>query len=181
MEDHQAAGALFLAETGDFMAVPDPRSYAIVPYVDKTARVHAYMMKEEGGVWDGCPRGKVDALVELYRAEGLSVQIAFEPEFTLYKKKENEYTPVASSSMFALAGLELQHDFLRDVVDYCAQMGVPVTQIGKEYGQGQYEGGILHGDPITAIDRYLIYKDAVQQETAYTFTSAFGMPLVKRI
>jgi len=162
LEDHQAEGAVFLAETGDFLAVPDPRSYAVIPYHKNTARVHAYMMSEEGGVWDGCPRGKVDKMVEQYKAAGMSIQVAFEPEFTIFQKGESGYTPIASSTMFTLEGLDMEYTLIQQIVERCEAMGVPITQIGKEYGAGQYEGGVLHGDPITAIDRYLIYKDVVR-------------------
>ena len=40
-DDHQPAGATFLADTGDFLAVPDPATFARVPWQPATARVHA--------------------------------------------------------------------------------------------------------------------------------------------
>lgn len=39
--DHQVAGASLLADSGDFLAVPDPRSYTIMPQYPNTARMHA--------------------------------------------------------------------------------------------------------------------------------------------
>ena len=56
----------------------------------------------------------------------------------------------------------MQYALIQQIVERCEMMGVPITQIGKEYGAGQYEGGVLHGAPITAIDRYIIYKDVVR-------------------
>lgn len=163
LEDHQADGAIFLAETGDFMAVPDPRSYAIVPYYDHTARVHAYMRQDGGGVWAGCPRSRLEALLTRFEAAGFTVQIAFEPEFSVFQKDEaNNYTPIESGTMFTVQGLDRQYSLIQHIVERCEQMGVPITQIGKEYGPGQYEGSVLHADPLTAIDRYLIYKDVVR-------------------
>ena len=176
LEDHQADGAIFLAETGDFLAVPDPRSYAVVPYHEKTARVHAYMMHEAGGVWEGCPRGKVDAILAQFAEASLSVQVAFEPEFTLFAKDVQGYTPVASNTMFTTQGLEMQYALIQQIVERCETMGVPITQIGKEYGAGQYEGGVLHGDPMTAIDRYLIYKDVVRATARENGLVATFMP-----
>ena len=175
LEDHQADGAIFLADTGDFMAVPDPRSYAIVPYHDHTARVHAYMCQEDGQMWDGCPRGRLEALLQQFEAAGMTVQAAFEPEFSLFQKDETgHYTPVESNTMFTAEGLDQQYGLIQSIVERCEQMGVPVTQIGKEYGPGQYEGGVQHADPITAIDRYLIYKDVVRaMARAHGFVATF--------
>src|SRR4029450_5043932 len=40
-DDHQATGATLLADSGDFLAVPDPRSYAVLPRFAVTAPCHA--------------------------------------------------------------------------------------------------------------------------------------------
>src|SRR5688500_2516655 len=42
MGDQQVAGATWLADSGDMMAVPDPRSYTVLPRYPGTARVHAW-------------------------------------------------------------------------------------------------------------------------------------------
>ncbi len=163
LEDHQADGAIFLAETGDFLAVPDPRSYAVMPYYERTARVHTHMYREDGQVWEGCPRGQMEALLAQFAAAGLTVQTAFEPEFSLFKKDEvGSFIPVQMGTMFTAQGLDQQYQLIQSIVERCEQMGVSVTQIGKEYGPSQYEGGVLYADPVTAVDRYLIYKDVVR-------------------
>ena len=41
LDDHQPMDATFLADTGDFLAVPDPTSYARVPHRQATARAHS--------------------------------------------------------------------------------------------------------------------------------------------
>ncbi|MEM7798923.1 MAG: glutamine synthetase family protein [Chloroflexota bacterium] len=173
-EDHQAAGAIFLADSGDFLAVPDPRSYAVVPHLEKTARVHAHMWTETGDIWEGCPRGRLESLLEVYKTAGYAVQIAFEPEFTVFQKgADGSYTPVPSDMMFTAHGLEMEYPLIQTIVKRCEAMGVPITQIGREFGAGQFEGGLLHGDPITAVDRYLIYKDVVRataRELGYVAT-----------
>src|SRR3712207_6641110 len=46
--DHQAVGATLLADSGDFLAVPDPRSYAVLPRFPQTARCHAWMRATDG-------------------------------------------------------------------------------------------------------------------------------------
>ena len=72
LDDHQSAGAAFLADTGDFLAVPDPNSYASIPYYETTGRAHTFMRADaEGNPWEGCPRTQLERMVSAFEAEGL--------------------------------------------------------------------------------------------------------------
>jgi glutamine synthetase len=93
LEDHMAPGSVFYAETGDFLAVPDPTSYAPIPYYPATARMHAFMRADDGSAWEGCPRTRLQRLVDLYAARGLSVRASFEAEFMLFEPLGDGDTP----------------------------------------------------------------------------------------
>jgi glutamine synthetase len=80
-DDHQSSGATLLADSGDFLAVPDPRSYAVLPRFPGTARCHAWMRASDGSVWEGCPRSRLAAAIDGLRDLGYSAQVALEPEF----------------------------------------------------------------------------------------------------
>jgi glutamine synthetase len=164
LEDHQAAGAVFLADTGDFLAVPDPSSYAAIPYRQATARTHVFMRADtEGNLWEGCPRTQLRRIVEAYAAEGLSVQVGFEAEFTLFAKADNsEFVHSDHDGMFTVAGLDRHFVLWQDVIETLGAMGVPVMQHGKEYGPGQYEMTTRHAPPIKAADDYLTLKEVVR-------------------
>jgi glutamine synthetase len=163
-EDHQASGASFLADTGDFLAVPDPTSYAPIPYQEATARTHAFMRADvEGTVWEGCPRTQLGRMVEAYAAEGLSVQVGFEAEFTLFTKtSDGEYAHSDHDGMFTVAGLDRHFTLWRNMVNTLGAMGVPVMQHGKEYGPGQYEMTTHHAAPVKAADDYITLKEVVR-------------------
>src|SRR5690349_3464228 len=108
VDDHQSVHAKWLGDSGDFMAVPDPRSYAVLPRFPKTARVHAWMRATDGGVWDGCPRTRLQQMVDELNAEGYSVQVALEPEFYLLHRDgmhDDEYHAVNRTRMFSQHGL----------------------------------------------------------------------------
>ncbi len=164
LEDHPAVGAVFLANTGDFLAVPDPDSYAVIPYREKTARTHVFMRADaEGNLWAGCPRTQLQRMVESYAGEGLSVQVGFEAEFTLFSKTgEGEYEHADHDGMFTVAGLDRHYSLWRDVMDALIAMGVSIMQHGKEYGPGQYEMTTRHTSPIKATDDYLTLKEVVR-------------------
>lgn len=161
--DHQALSAKWLGDSGDFMAVPDPRSYAVLPRYRKTARVHAWMRATDGSVWEGCPRTRLQSVIDELKSEGLTIQAALEPEFYLLTRGEDgEYEPVNGTKMFSLRGLAEEQPFITAVIDELRGMGIMVAQLGKEYGPGQYEMSVHHGDPIQAVDDYFSLKEAVR-------------------
>ncbi|MDI3341140.1 MAG: hypothetical protein QJR03_11485 [Sphaerobacter sp.] len=130
--DHQPPNATLLANTGDFLAVPDPRSYARVPQVPKTARMHTWMRATDGSAWQGCPRTRLDQMAaELARA-GYRAQCAFEPEFYLLAKAaDGEYTPVNATRMMTRDGLAVEADLVRRIMQDLEVMGIRVPQLGR--------------------------------------------------
>jgi glutamine synthetase len=162
-DDHQAAGSTLLGDSGDFLAVPDPRSYAVLPRYPGTAVCNAWMRATDGSVWDGCPRTRLEAAIDELGDLGYSVQVALEPEFYLLRPGDGgDYEPVNTTRMFTRAGLAAERVFINRVVDELRSMGVTVAQLGKEYGPGQYEMSVHHADPIRAVDDYFALKDAVR-------------------
>ncbi|MGN6030049.1 MAG: glutamine synthetase family protein [Thermomicrobiales bacterium] len=175
--DHQAAGASYLADSGDFLAIPDPASYAILPQYAQTARVHAFMRDDDGSPWEGCPRTRLVQLVEAVRAEGYSIAAALEPEFYVVTRDERgDLHPVSTTPMFSTAGMAAEEPFLGRVLDLLAGMGVEVPQIGKEYSLGQYELSTTHGDPVHAVDTYYAVREAVRDAAAEFGYEATFMP-----
>ena len=161
--DAQAVGARYLADSGDMLAVPDPRSYVVLPRYPGTARVHAWLRDSDGSVWEGCPRTRLQAAVDALAAAGYSAQLALEPEFYLLRKGEcDRYLPANGARMFTEAGLAIEHDFVQQVVDELGGMRITVAQLGKEYGPSQYELSVRHGSPFAAIDNYAAVKNVVR-------------------
>jgi glutamine synthetase len=161
--DHQPPTATWLGDSGDMLVVPDPRSYAPLPRFPKTAIANGWMRATDGTVWEGCPRTRLQKMIDTLAGEGYSVQAALEPEFyLLYEEGNQTYSPINRTRMFTTAGLEEAQQFCSDVVAELEGMGVPVGQLGKEYGPGQYEMSVKHGTPIEAVDRYWALKSAVR-------------------
>jgi len=163
LQDHMAGEAMFLAETGDFLAVPDPASYTTVPYHSATARAHAFMRADGGMPWDGCPRTRLQRLIEACADAGFTVRVGFEPEFTLFTRAaDGEYHTANNDGMFTVAGLERHYELWQQIVACLHDMGVQVEQLGKEYGPAQYEATTRYTEPLKAVDDYLTFKEVVR-------------------
>lgn len=177
LDDHQSEDATFLADTGDFLAVPDPDSYARVPYYGATGRVHTFMRADDGTPWEGCPRTRLTTMLDAYAARGLSVRVGLEPEFILFEAAgDGEYKPLDTDGMFSVAGLDRHFDLWQAVLGDLREMGVSVEQFGKEYGPAQYEGTPCYDEPLKAVDDYLTYKEVVRARAREAGVIASFMP-----
>lgn len=162
-EDHMAPGSTLTAETGDFLAIPDPSNYAPIPYRNATARMHAFMRADDGSVWEGCPRTQLQRVVEAYASEGLTLRVGFEAEFILFVPMDSgEFRPADDDGMFTVAGLDRHYSLWQDLIDSLNGMDVLVEQLGKEYGPGQYEATTRYDAPLKAVDDYLTFKEVTR-------------------
>lgn len=163
VDDQMAADGIWQAETGDFMALPDPDAYWKLPYLDNTAIVFCNMMTEDYRPFEGCPRGTLGRALEKYAARKFSVTAALEAEFSLYTKTaDGDFQPSRAGGMFTVAGLNQFADLMHDIVSALESMDVPVEQLGKEYGTSQFEFSTRYSDAIAAADRYLISKEVTR-------------------
>lgn len=163
IDDVQAEHPRFQADAGDFFAVPDPDTYAPVPYRPSIGRVLSWLHTEEGALWEGCPRGRLAAALDALAERGLSARVAFEPEFSLFRRTpEGGYAPADSFSMYSVDRIDANVDLLGRIERALAAQGIRVIQIGSEYGPGQVEINLHHETPLKAADDLLTFRETVK-------------------
>ena len=160
--DHQVPHPRLAANTGDFRAVPDPSTYALLPYAKGHARVFAYLHTPDEGRWQGCPRSALERIVHRYQQCGLAVQAAFEPECTLFARTPEGIVPADTSRMFSVEGLDRHLELMDSLVASLGAMGVVLEQVGAEYGPAQYEISVRHNEPMQAADDLLTLKETLK-------------------
>jgi glutamine synthetase len=177
IDDHQISHPHFGADSGDFFAVPDPSTYGPVPYRDGIGRILSYLCTEDGKVWEGCPRGRLNAVLADLRERGFSAQVAFEPEFSLYRRDENgTVRPVDSFAMYSVDRIDANHGLLARIDTVLGQQGLRVIQIGTEYGAGQLEINLHHETPVKAADDLVTFRETVKALARDTGLIASFMP-----
>lgn len=159
--NHQVTAPQFGADTGDFYAVPDPETYAPLPFAPGHARLYAFLMNASGERWAGCPRTALQRVADRYTAAGLRLQVAFEPECILFERNGSEFKPADQSPMFSVAGLEQHRDLFDEVIDALSSMGIAIEQVGAEYGPGQYEINLHHSNPLGGADDLVTLKETL--------------------
>ena len=160
--DHQVPDFIFGAETGDFLAVPDPATYACVPHHPGAARTYSFLHNADGSAWAGCSRAALRAMEERFASRGLALRAAFEPECYLLKRTDAGYQPVGRARMFTLDALESQRQLMSLLLTSLAEMGVELEQVAPEYGPGQFEINIGHQPPLRAADNLMTVKEELR-------------------
>jgi glutamine synthetase len=162
IDDHQVDAPRFAADSGDFFAVPDPATYALVPYRPGIGRVLSHLCTEDGALWEGCPRGRLERTLAALRERGLSARVAFEPEFALFHKTSAGYEPADSYAMYSVDRIDANLSLLAQIDAALRAQGVRVIQLGSEYGPGQLEINLHHEAPVKAADDLVTFRETVK-------------------
>lgn len=163
INDHLIPDPGFAADSGDFIARPDPATLVPIPYRERVVQAISDLVDESGRPWDGDPRGRLRAQVAALAELGFEAQVAFESEFLLTRAvADGGWTPADRGRMFTVDELEARWAWTVRMLDALAAMGIPVHQFAKEYGMGQYELSLLPADPVTAVDRFVLARQAIK-------------------
>ena len=160
--DHQVPDFKLGADTGDFMAVPDPTTYARVPHHPGAARTYSFLHDADGQAWAGCSRAALRAMEERFASRGLALRAAFEPECYLLVRTDHGYEPAPQAGMYTLNALESRRQLMSLVMTSLAEMGVELEQVAPEFGPGQYEINIAHQPPLRAADDLMTVKEELR-------------------
>ena len=163
IDDQQVGQPHFGADSGDFFAIPDPTTFAPLPYRPGIGRVLSYLHTEDGALWEGCPRGRLDAQIAALAARGLAARVAFEPEFTLFRRAaDGTLSPADSDAMYSVDRIAGYSDLLARIEATLTAQGVRVIQLGSEYGAGQLEINLTHESPLKAADDLVTFRETVK-------------------
>ena len=161
--DHQVPEPGFAADSGDFRLVPDLSTIRAWPSRDRTALAYGWLTEPDGTPWPGDPRRRLAAVEQRFVDRGLAVQVGIEAELYLAQPwAGGAFQPDDDDRMFSQAAIDARWPLLAGVLDGLAAMGIPVHQLAKEYGPGQYELSLLPASPLVAVDAFLAARDLVK-------------------
>jgi glutamine synthetase len=151
-----------LGPVGEIRLVPDLSTYTELPYAPTRAVVMADMFTLDHQPWDACPRHFLKRMVSRAALQGLRIQAAFEPEWTLASKVEGSFVPVDDSLCFSSIGATTALSVIDDIVTALEAQGLHVEQYYPELGHGQQELSIRHADALPAADNHILYRETVR-------------------
>jgi glutamine synthetase len=161
-----AVGGLGLGpETPDYMAVGDPSTLKLVPWMPGYARIvcEGHM---DGEPWHYDPRVVLRKQADRLAERDWTLYTGLEPEFFLLSKDEDGYlgpadqTDILKKPCYDYKGLSRNRNFLETIVETIQEVGLNVYQIDHEDANGQFEINFFHEDCVTSADNITFFRMA---------------------
>lgn len=120
-----------------------------------------------------CPRSRLKHMLEQAEEMGVSIRLAFEYEFFIFKEtphsiREKNYSDLVplSPGNFGYSVLRTMSlsDLFNEFMDYCSKHDIPLEGVHCETGPGVWEAAITVDEALEATDKASLFK---------TFTKAF--------
>ncbi len=150
----------------DIAVVPDLSRVWQLPWDPTTAWCLGDMREADGSPYAADPRHAVRRAVEALAARGLRAVVAPELEFYLVDPDTYAtYTPHLSS-VYTVGHISDPKGVFREIHRNARDLGLLPLGGAQEYGCGQFEINLAHGDAMDAADRNFLFKAMVKQTAA---------------
>ena len=172
-EDIEDSPLVFEMGDADGILRPTERGFMPMPWLEApTALLPIWMFRENGQPYEGDPRHALRAVVDRYKARGLTPVVAMELEFFLIDDsgKTLQVPPSPRSGKrrkaaetLSIRALDAFDTFFTDLYDACEAMDIPADTAISETGLGQFEINMMHSDDaLRAADDAWLFKMLVK-------------------
>jgi glutamine synthetase len=165
----------------DLIAVPDPGSYALVPWRPGLAVVQCDI-HVDGEPWPYTPRLILKAMMEKARERGLVYNAGVEAEYFLVRRGGDGRIELADpldraeAPCYDVKGLTRMFDHLSAVSRYMNRLGWANYANDHEDANGQFEQNFQYADALTTADRLIFYRYMVHTLAHEAGMAATFMP-----
>lgn len=150
-----------LSPVGEVQLRADPNSFTILPYAPGQGQVMGDMLKD-GKAWKYCPRGFIRKMIKKAAQKGFQLKAAFENEFYLLKKDENDLKPSDNTPFASSHAMDVNGEIINQIIEVLVRQGMQVQQYYPESGPGQQEITIKYADALKACDNQIAYRETVK-------------------
>ncbi len=147
---------------GEIRLTADPATFALLPYVPRSARLLCDMLTIEGEPWAACPRTFLKRMTARAVSRGLVCRAAFENEFTLARREGAGYVPLDQSNCFSTIGMDGAAPVMSDIVEALGAQGVQPEQYYAELGPGQQELPVRFAEALRAADNQITLRETAR-------------------
>jgi glutamine synthetase len=151
----------------DIIAMPDPRSFTILPWQPNVARF-ACDITVEGEPWPFCPRTILRNALARIAQDGYTLKIGAELEYFLVKRTADGRIVVADEldtldlPCYDMRALTRNLDFVSTVSKYITELGWDNYATDHEDANGQFEQNFQYADALTTADRAVFFRYMVE-------------------
>jgi glutamine synthetase len=151
-----------MGPVGEFRLIPDPNTFAVLPYVPNSGSMMCDMIRMDGEPWEACPRTFLKRMSGRLAESGMRAEAAVEHEFYLARQENGAYVPADHSLCYSSIGLDEQADVIDSILDALENQGVNIELFHTELGPSQQELSIRHSDVLRAADNVCLVRETVR-------------------
>ncbi|MGI8493053.1 MAG: type I glutamate--ammonia ligase [Acidimicrobiales bacterium] len=187
--DGSAIDGFSRVQESDVLAVPDPRTFQLLPYLSDeapVARVVCDVVNLDGTPFEGDPRHVLRRNLERARSLGFSFYVAPELEYFYFDRPHTTGPaglggilppePLDHGSYFELTTNDLGSELRRNTVLTLEDMGIPVEYSQHEDAPSQHEIDLRYTDAMTMADTVMTVRMVVKEVAAQHGVLATFMP-----
>ena len=163
--DGSAIEGFLRSEESDMYALPDPTTFAILPWRPRTnavARMFCDIVTPDGEPFEGDPRFILRRNLERAARLGYTYYVGPEIEYFYFKGPEGA-EPIDKGGYFNQDHQDLATDLRRETVLTLEELGIPVEFSHHEVAPGQQEIDLRHTDALTMADTVMTYRLVVKE------------------
>ncbi|MFH1732223.1 MAG: glutamine synthetase family protein [Planctomycetota bacterium] len=153
-------------EESDMIAMPDPTTFAILPWRPDdgagVARMICDVQQPDGTPYEGCPRHALRRNLKKAADLGYTFYVGPELEF-FYFKSEKETETLDAGGYFDLTPLDVASDLRRETVMTLEKVGIKVEYSHHEVAPSQHEIDLRYDEALRMADNAMTYRLIVKE------------------
>jgi glutamine synthetase len=153
-------------DESDMVAVPDPNTFAIIPWRPKetpVARMFCDIIEPDGTPYKGDPRWVLKRNLKKASDMGFTYYVGPELEFFYFKSSDGKPEVLDKGGYFDLTPLDAASDLRRETVVTLEEMGIGVEYSHHEVAPSQHEIDLRYTDALTMADNAMTYRLVVKE------------------
>jgi glutamine synthetase len=151
-----------MGPVGEIRLLPDPSTFVIAPYAQKTGVVLVDMVTLDGKPYAADGRAFLRRMIAKAAERDLEIVAAFEPEWSLARQVGDTFQPLDDSGCFTTYGMNTAANVILEIVEALEAQGISTEQYYAELGWGQQELTVRHAPALEAADRHILYRETVR-------------------
>jgi glutamine synthetase len=155
-----------MGPVGEVRLVPDPETFAILPYAPNTAAMLVDHVRLDGEPYEAGPRNFLRRMSDRLAGRGMVLHCAVENEWSLARVEDGRPVPVDESLCFSTVGFAASAEVTDATVTALGEQGIEVEQYYPELGHGQQELSVSPRPALRAADTQILVRETIRAVAA---------------
>jgi glutamine synthetase len=151
-----------MGPVGEIRLVPDPLTFRVLPYAPRTGAVLTDHIALDGEPAAVCQRSFLKRMEARLAERGLVLRAAFENEFSLATRQDEEFLPIDSGLCFSTISATTAQDYVEELAGALDAQGIVLEQYYAELGHGQQEISTGHESALQTADEQLLVRETIR-------------------